>query len=83
MITDEEYDHEMERMEIEEQEHLRFLLDLALMEEPYEKADQFRGALRRLRTRGQLREAIESKVRQHGLLPEADNRTEPEFCWAE
>ena len=83
MITDNEYNREMERMESEEQEFLDFLLELALMEEPYEEANRFRVMLSRLRTRGQLRQAIESKVRQHGLLPEESDPTDAQFCWAE
>ena len=81
MVTSDEYDRELEDMEREEHQRLDYLLELALMEEPYEKADEFRARLNQIRTLGRLRETIESKVREHGFLESEDTRRgAPEFC---
>ena len=76
MPTDQEYDDEIEKMETEEHEYLEYVLDLALMEEPWESAAAFRRRLDQIDTLGVLRATIEAKVRQHGF----STTNVEEFC---
>ena len=67
MPTDQQYEEELEAMEEEERQYLEHVLELALAEEPWERATAFRRRLRHIRTRGELRDTIKAKVREHGF----------------
>ena len=65
MLSNQRVDQALKEMEREEHEDLSWYLLLALMEEPYEKADAFRARLQRCRTLGQVRDMVERKVNEH------------------
>ena len=59
------WNRELEEMEYEEHCELSRQLKLALMEEPFEKADAFRTHLQTQRTLGQVRALVEQKIAEH------------------
>ena len=75
MITDQEYEEELQEMEEEERQYLEHVLELALAEEPWERAAAFRRRLRRIRALGVFRDTIKAKVREHGF-----SDSPKEFC---
>lgn len=64
-MRDEDWQRELEKMEQEEHRELSWYLILALMEEPYEKANAFRARLQTQKTLGQVRAMVEQKVNEH------------------
>ena len=68
-MLDDQWEEELCAMEREEEDTLDMLLDYVLMEEPFEQAALFRRRLFRANTRGQLRDMIEAKLREHGVEP--------------
>lgn len=67
MPTDSQYVAALRDMEAAELRYLEHALRLALMEEPWEQAQDFYGRLRAMRTLGQVRHAVREKISQHGF----------------